>query len=87
MLQTVKGANWRSDSMSSFATTTWGDGGIVCHMVVEQIPDQDEWDWTVWRKGDADSMARHGTAPSRALAMRDAEAATWSWGIARPPGE
>lgn len=46
---------------------------IRYHLLVESLPNDSGWDWTVWRPGDAPDAARHGIASSAAQAMSAAE--------------
>lgn len=58
---------------SLFATAMTALGLPIYHLIAEQLPDQDAWDWAVWLSGA--SPARHGAATSALVAMSAAQTA------------
>jgi hypothetical protein len=52
---------------------------------VERLPQQERWDWTVWRPGDSRANARHGEADSVQAATEAAEATARDWKKFVPP--
>ena len=70
---------WRRADDALFAAVISGRDGTRYHLIAEQLPSDDSWDWTVWRPGDAPTAARHGVAASAVEAMRAAEAAVRRW--------
>jgi hypothetical protein len=70
---------WRKVDGALFAAAIGGRDGAPYHLIVEQLPNGSDWDWTVWRPGDAPEDARHGVARDAAAAMRAAEAAARDW--------
>ena len=69
---------WCKVDEAFFAAATAGHNGSY-HLTVEQLPDHDGWDWTVWRPGEAPEVARHGQALSVEAALRAAEATVRHW--------
>jgi hypothetical protein len=65
---------WRHMDGALRATTLFNRLGSRYHLAVEILPDRD-WDWLVWRAGDADRSIRYGVAASAESAMAHAEAA------------
>ena len=59
---------WCKVDEAFFAAATAGHNGSY-HLTVEQLPDHDGWDWTVWRPGEAPEVARHGQALSVEAAL------------------
>jgi len=49
------------------------------HLVVERLPTNNGWDWTVWRPGDAPELSQHGYAPGLLTAMAAAEEVAQYW--------
>jgi hypothetical protein len=43
------------------------------------LPDNDGWDWIVWRPGEAPETARHGHALSAEAALHAAETTVQHW--------
>jgi hypothetical protein len=68
----------RTDDIVS-ATVTSSRGDARYHLIVERLPRQHRWDWTVWRPSDPPTAARHGDAPFIEAAMRAAAAAVLYW--------
>jgi hypothetical protein len=70
---------WRKVDKALFAAVIPGRDGVRYHLLAERLPKSSDWDWTVWRPGDAPKFARHGDASSVEAAMRAAEAAVLEW--------
>ena len=70
---------WRKVDEALFAAAISGRDGARYHLTAEQLPGTDDWDWTVWRPGDAPETARYGGTTSADTAMRAAEAAASHW--------
>lgn len=66
---------WRKIDDGLFAAAINDDAQIRYHLLVESLPNDSGWDWTVWRPGDAPDAAHHGIASSAVEAMRAAERA------------
>ena len=64
---------WELDTNTWSATAFSDHSPIRYHLVVERLPDQHAWDWTVWR-GAASHAVRIGTALDALTAMEAAEA-------------
>ena len=69
---------WCKVDEAFFAAAAAGHNGSY-HLTVEQLPDHDGWDWTVWRPGEAPEVARHGQAFSVEAALRAAETTVRHW--------
>jgi CheY-like chemotaxis protein len=63
---------WRKSDGTLFASVQSNVSRFRYHLIVEQLPSRDAWDWAVWRSGDTTATARHGCASSQALAMTEA---------------
>jgi hypothetical protein len=69
---------WCKVDEAFFAAATAGHYGSY-HLTVEQLPDNDGWDWIVWRPGEAPETARHGHALSAEAALHAAETTVQHW--------
>ncbi|HTI82470.1 MAG TPA: hypothetical protein VL614_18615 [Acetobacteraceae bacterium] len=65
---------WRKADDAIFATLLARRGGARYHLIVERLPTDNGWDWTVWRRGDAPELSRHGYSPGLVTAIAAAEA-------------
>ena len=65
---------WPHREEALLATTLSDQTGRRYHLTVEILPHL-EWEWVVWRAGDADQAVQHGVAPSVDAAMAAAEGA------------
>jgi hypothetical protein len=63
---------WEREGDTYCATARDLSGAVVCHLVVEALPDG-TWTWTAWRPGDPPRLVRDGTAGTVQEAMRAAE--------------
>ena len=77
---------WSKVDEVLFATAISGRNGARYQLIAEQLPHTDDWDWSVWRLGDAPDTARHGDAPSAQAAIKAAEAAAQHWDDTGAPG-
>lgn len=75
---------WCKEDEAFFAAVTAGRDGTRYHLTAERLPRGDDWDWTVWRPGDAPEAACHGHEPSADAALRAAEAVVRHWDTAAP---
>ena len=64
---------WRKADDAIFATLLARRGSARYHLIVERLPADDGWDWTVWRRGDAPEHSRHGYSPGLVTAIAAAE--------------
>ncbi len=64
---------WRRADDAIFATLLARRGSARYHLIVERLPADDGWDWTVWRRGDAPEHSRHGYSPGLGTALAAAE--------------
>jgi hypothetical protein len=67
---------WEFDENVLYASATSAHGHSQYHLIVESLPNQDVWDWTVW---DGGPIVSHGDAPSVLNAMREAQRAVRQW--------
>jgi hypothetical protein len=66
---------WCKVDEAFFAAATNGS----YRLTVEQLPDNDGWDWIVWRPGEAPETSRHGHTLSAEAALRAAETTVQHW--------
>jgi hypothetical protein len=71
---------WRKADDAIFATILARRGSERYHLIVERLPADDGWDWTVWRRGDAPELSRHGHSPGLVTALAAAEMVAEHWG-------
>jgi hypothetical protein len=71
--------HWESDAASFLATATFVRDQKRFHLIIERLPDQEAWDWTVWVAGQSPDAACHGDAISKLTAMDWAQAAVERW--------
>ena len=62
---------WESDGAMLFGTALSTQDQVLYRLVVERLPSDSGWDWSVWRSDDA-ATAIHGTAMSNVVAKADA---------------
>jgi hypothetical protein len=72
---------WYLIENTLFATAISTDTGVRYYAVIEQLPEQDGWDWIVWRPGDTSFVARYGMAPHAVVAMATAQDITRYWDV------
>jgi hypothetical protein len=65
---------WHKADDAMFATLDGRRGSARYHLIVEPLPADNGWDWTVWRSGDAPEFSRHGYSPGLVSAIAAAEA-------------
>ena len=70
---------WNKADDTMYADLVAGRGKAHYHLVVERLPTDNGWDWTVWRPGDAPELSQHGYAPGLITAMAAAEAVAKHW--------
>jgi hypothetical protein len=66
---------WHKAENALFASVLAEPGQPRYRLIVEPLPKQNGWDWTVWRPGEAEETSRHGRASSVVSAMTAAEGA------------
>ena len=71
--------SWNKADDTLYANLVARHGLEHYHLVVERLPTNNGWDWTVWRPGDAPELSRHGYAPGLATAMAAAEEVAQYW--------
>jgi hypothetical protein len=71
------GRLWHNSDETLSATVV--SGGVCYHLIVEPLPQEDRWDWTIWHPGDTPAAARHGDASSAEIAIQAAKAAIRHW--------
>jgi hypothetical protein len=77
--------NWNSDGAMFFGTAASGRGQVVFRLVVERLPGESGWDWSVWQTDRPGTIIGRGTAPSSAIARANAEEAARAWDPASRP--
>jgi signal transduction histidine kinase len=70
---------WHRTENGMFASMSGAGFRGHYHLVVEPMPREPGWDWTVWRRGSKGKHARHGRASSVVSAMAAAENAAEVW--------
>ncbi|MGA3000705.1 MAG: response regulator [Acetobacteraceae bacterium] len=70
---------WHRAENAVFATVPGPSGQVHCRLIVEPIPRQNGWDWTVWRPGSDGRQSCYGRASSVISAMAAAEDAAGHW--------
>ena len=70
---------WNKADDTMYADLVARSGQAHYHLVVERLPANNGWDWTVWRPGDAPELSRHVYAPGLVTAMVAAEAVAQYW--------
>jgi hypothetical protein len=70
---------WGRAENAVFASVPGRPGETRCRLVVEPLPRQNGWDWTVWWLGRDGQQSRHGRASSVVSAMAAAEDAAGQW--------
>ena len=71
--------SWNKADDTMYADLVSRRGQEHYHLVVERLPANNGWDWTVWRPGDAPELSQHGYAPGLVTAMAAAEAVAQYW--------
>ena len=72
-------SSWTKADDTLFATLVGRRGRAHYHLVVERLPTENGWDWTVWRVGERPGLCQHGCAPAVATALAAAEGAAHYW--------
>ena len=70
---------WGRADNAVFASVPGPPGDTRCRLIVEPLPRQNGWDWTVWRPGSDGQQSRYGRASSIVSAMAAAEDAAGQW--------
>jgi signal transduction histidine kinase len=70
---------WGRAENAVFASVPGPPGETHCRLIVEPLPRQNGWDWTVWQPGTDGQQSRHGRASSVVSAMAAAEDAAGQW--------
>jgi nitrogen-specific signal transduction histidine kinase len=72
---------WHRAENAVFASVPGPMGQIQYRLIVEPLPRQNGWDWTVWQPGNEGQQTRYGRASSIVSAMAAAENAAGHWVI------
>jgi signal transduction histidine kinase len=70
---------WHRAENAVFASVPGPPGQVHYRLIVEPLPRQNGWDWTVWRPGNDGQQSRYGRASSIVSAMAAAEDAAGDW--------
>jgi hypothetical protein len=70
---------WHRAENAAFASVPGPMGQIQYRLIVEPLPRQNGWDWTVWQPGNEGQQTRYGRASSIVSAMAAAEDAAGHW--------
>ena len=71
--------HWRNAGDNLLTAIVVGPGGSLYRLVVEPLPNETGWDWTVWRSDEPPKDSRYGDAPDRAAAIAAAEDQLRNW--------
>jgi hypothetical protein len=71
--------NWISDDNAMFGAATSGSGEVLYRLIVEKLPKDKGWDWSVWRPGSTGTAIGHGPALSSLTGFASAEMAARAW--------
>jgi hypothetical protein len=63
---------WELAGTAFYATAITREGGATLHLIVEALPEQEGWDWAIWRQGLTNTL-RQGEARSASAAIQTAE--------------
>ncbi len=86
-LHTELPISWHRAGNAVFASVVGPVGQVHYRLIVEPLPRQDGWDWTVWRSGTPERQSRYGRASSVVSAMAAAEDAAGNWELPGLPGD
>jgi signal transduction histidine kinase len=76
---------WQRAENSLFAAVASSQSGVRYHLIIEELPRRNGWDWAVWRPGGTREAARHGRASAVLIAMAAAEDAARAWDEVEQP--
>jgi hypothetical protein len=71
--------DWYSDGNTMFGAATAGSGKVLYRLIVEKLPKDKGWDWSVWQAGSTGTAIGHGPALSSLTGFASAERAARAW--------